>query len=193
MHIEDAQKNGDTLTRSVRGGNPDGFCDKSVARRHNQAGPGGDGPLGIAKEPEEESRQQQGRNTPRPVACGPSQHNCHRQETQTVNVTVTNHCPQRLYGLCGRHAFTGRVAAHTGRQRSHAPAVPSIAGPHAGSLKPFTRRPLRGARERKSGPWHGVSASSTALPPIARRRKDTVSESTLPTAERSDGVRRAGG
>src|SRR6266568_402047 len=56
-----------------------------------------------------------------------------------------------------------------------------------------TPSPRCGDRGRKSGLWHGVSASSTALLPTVRRRRGTASESNLPTAERSDGVRRAGG
>src|SRR5260370_21912864 len=52
--------------------------------------------------------------------------------------------------------------------------------------------PRVGVPARKSGRWREVSASSAVLLLAAHLQRDKASEPSLPTAERSDDVRRAG-
>jgi hypothetical protein len=102
VHIEDAQENADALARAFRSIDGYGFGDQAVTRRHNQTFAGGDGALGIAEKPEEECRQQNRGHAPGPAACKPRERCSHRQKAERVNVTVANHCPQRLYGASGQ-------------------------------------------------------------------------------------------
>ena len=98
MHIEDTEKDADPLPGAFGGVDGGRLGHQAVAGRHNQPGAGGNRPLGIAEEPEKKRRQEHGRNAPRPTARSPRQQPRHCQQTQTVDVTVTNHSPQRLYG-----------------------------------------------------------------------------------------------
>jgi len=98
MHIEYAEKDADALARPFRSFDPCDFGYNSIPRRDNQAWFGGNRPLGIAEEPEKKRRQHD-RNKSQPETAGqPKNGHCQRQKNQTVDVTVTNHSPRRLYG-----------------------------------------------------------------------------------------------
>ena len=80
MHVKNAEEDADALSLAFRSVDRDGFCDQAVSGRDDQASAGGNGPLGIAEEPEKKSRQKDRSDAPRPVARKPDQHNRHRQQ-----------------------------------------------------------------------------------------------------------------
>src|ERR1019366_7171723 len=98
VYVKYAKEDADPLARTLGCVDRDRLGDQAVSRRDNQAPVFGNSPLGIAEKPQKKSRQQHRRDPPRPTACKPSQRCRHCYQPQTVDVTVTNHSPERLYG-----------------------------------------------------------------------------------------------
>src|ERR1019366_8143027 len=155
VYVKYAEEDADPLPRTLGSVDRGRLGDQAVSRRYNQALALGDRPVRIAEKPQEENRQQHRRNAPRPTAREPSQRHRHCHQTQTVDVTVTNHSPERLYGypppMQQTSCVTPDFVARTRGTQHHRPRRPGPALRNLGPDKSLKLLPGSGAQAQKSG------------------------------------------
>src|ERR1035437_9471379 len=98
VYVKYAKEDADPLARTLGCVDRDRLGDQAVSRRDNQAPVFGNSPLGIAEKPQKKRPQPPRPQPPPPTPLKPSPACRPCFQAQTVDVTVTNHSPERLYG-----------------------------------------------------------------------------------------------
>ena len=183
MHIKYAEEDADPLPRAVGSAIATVSVTSPSPGETIKPSPAGMARRGSRKNHRKNAASSTGAMPHAQLPVSPSQHHRHRQQAQTVDVTVTNHGPERLYGYRatamtrGAHVGGSLGSVQSGRttraQNLGDRRSGTTAWQIAGKSQPpssFKPPPAPGVRAQRSGLWRAASASSGELPQAVHPR-----------------------